>query len=94
MLSGYFLHTCKLDKTGYYKTWKNAQSVLIHPSSSLAEQKENMPKWVVYHELMLTTKSYMRNVMEIEPSWLVIVAPHYFKKKVTLQLRKITIFKK
>ncbi|KAJ3186910.1 hypothetical protein HDU85_006946 [Gaertneriomyces sp. JEL0708] len=39
-----------------------------------------MAKWVVYHELVLTTKEYMRNVIEIEPAWLMEVAPHYYKK--------------
>lgn len=42
---------------------------------------EQHPKWVIYHELVLTSKEYMRNVMPIQPEWLVEVAPHYYKKK-------------
>jgi hypothetical protein len=34
---------------------------------------------VVYHELVLTTKEYMREVMAIDPKWLVELAPRFFK---------------
>lgn len=40
-----------------------------------------MPRWVVYHELVLTTKEYMRQVSEIKPEWLVELAPHYYSKR-------------
>ncbi len=50
----------------------------IHPSGGLAEV---LPRWVVYHELVLTTKEYMRVVSEIKPEWLVEIAPHYYSKK-------------
>jgi pre-mRNA-splicing factor ATP-dependent RNA helicase DHX16 len=31
---------------------------------------------VVYHELVLTSKEFMRTVSEIKPDWLVELAPH------------------
>lgn len=40
-----------------------------------------LPRWVVYHELVLTSKEYMRTVSEIKPGWLVEIAPHYYSKK-------------
>ena len=40
-----------------------------------------MPRWVVYHELVLTSKEFMRTVSEIKPAWLMEVAPHYYSKK-------------
>lgn len=76
--SGYFYHTAKLGKGGLYKTVKNNHSVTIHPHSSLFERS---PKWVLYHELVLTTKEYIRNVIEIDNAWLLEVAPHYYKPK-------------
>jgi len=39
------------------------------------------PKWVLYYELVLTSKEYMREVIEIESSWLLEVAPHFYKAK-------------
>ena len=50
----------------------------IHPSSSL---HQTQPRWVVYHELVFTTKEFMRQVVEIKPDWLVEIAPHYYKQK-------------
>ncbi|CAK9203293.1 unnamed protein product [Sphagnum troendelagicum] len=76
--SGYFYHTAKLQKNGSYRTIKNPQTVSIHPSSGLSQV---LPRWVVYHELVLTTKEYMRQVIEIKPDWLVEIAPHYYKLK-------------
>ena len=40
-----------------------------------------LPRWVVYHELVLTSKEYMRTVSEIKPAWLVEIAPHYYSKR-------------
>jgi len=50
--------------------------VTVHPDSCLAEDR---PRWVIYHELVFTTKEFMRQVIEIENSWLLEVAPHYYK---------------
>eukprot|EP00731_Ephydatia_muelleri_P026553 Em0018g653a len=76
--AGYFYHTVSLSKGGVYKTVKHQQTVHIHPQSSLFQE---LPKWVVYHELVFTTKEYMRQVVEIENQWLLEVAPHYYKAK-------------
>lgn len=76
--AGYFYHTSKMSKGGNYKTVKNNQTVMIHPNSSMFE---DLPRWVIYHELVLTTKEYMRNVIEIKNEWLLEVAPHYYKAK-------------
>lgn len=76
--AGYFYHTGRLTANGIYKTVKHQQSVSIHPNSSLFEVQ---PKWVIYHELVQTSKEFMRQVIEIENKWLVEVAPHYYKEK-------------
>ena len=38
-------------------------------------------RWIIYHELVFTTKEYMRNTIDIENKWLLEVAPHYYKAK-------------
>ncbi|KAG0221162.1 hypothetical protein BGX31_010129 [Mortierella sp. GBA43] len=77
--SGFFYNAARLNKSGdSYKTIKSSQTVLIHPSSSLYQVN---PRWVVYFELVLTSKEFMRVVMEIESDWLKEVAPHYYKDK-------------
>jgi pre-mRNA-splicing factor ATP-dependent RNA helicase DHX16 len=75
--SGFFYNTAKLQKSGNYRTLKNAHTVHCHPSSSVFE---SLPKWVVYFELVLTTKEFMRSIIEIKPEWLLEIAPHYYKK--------------
>ncbi|MCL7051385.1 hypothetical protein MKW94_029492 [Papaver nudicaule] len=76
--SGFFHHSAKLQKCGSYRTVKNPQTVHIHPSSGLAKE---LPRWVIYHELVMTTKEYMRQVTELKPEWLVEIAPHYYQLK-------------
>ncbi|XP_053380097.1 pre-mRNA-splicing factor ATP-dependent RNA helicase DHX16-like [Mercenaria mercenaria] len=76
--AGFFYHTAKLDKGGNYRTVKHNQTVMVHPNSSLFEDR---PKWLIYHELVFTTKEFMRQVIEIDNSWLLEVAPHYYKAK-------------
>lgn len=75
--AGYFYHTARLSKGGY-KTVKHQQTVYVHPNSSLFEE---LPRWLIYHELVFTTKEFMRQVIEIDSGWLLEVAPHYYKSK-------------
>uniref|UniRef100_A0A8C2ZIX7 RNA helicase n=1 Tax=Cyclopterus lumpus TaxID=8103 RepID=A0A8C2ZIX7_CYCLU len=75
--AGYFYHTARLSKGGY-KTVKHQQTVYVHPNSCLFEEQ---PRWLIYHELVFTTKEFMRQVIEIDSGWLLEVAPHYYKSK-------------
>jgi ATP-dependent RNA helicase DHX8/PRP22 len=53
------------------------QPVFIHPSSTLFHHQ---PEWALYHQLVLTTKEYMRECIAIDPKWLPDIAPRFFKK--------------
>ena len=74
--SGFFRNAAKKDPQEGYRTVADNQVVYIHPSSALFNRQ---PEWVVYHELVLTTKEYMREVTTIDPKWLVEFAPAFFK---------------
>ncbi|XP_077987074.1 pre-mRNA-splicing factor ATP-dependent RNA helicase DHX16-like [Glandiceps talaboti] len=76
--AGFFYHTARLSKSGQYKTVKHHQTVMVHPNSSLFEEQ---PRWLIYHELVFTTKEFMRQTIEIENQWLLEVAPHYYKAR-------------
>lgn len=78
IVSGFFCNAARLQKQGFYRTVKNPQTVHIHPGSSLSKE---MPRWVVFTELVFTSKEYMRNVIEITPDWLREVAPHFYQSK-------------
>lgn len=75
--SGFFFHAARKDPQEGYKTLVEQQPVAIHPGSSLFQQQ---PDWVIYHELVLTTREYMREVTSIDPKWLVELAPRFFKQ--------------
>ena len=80
MTAGFFYHACKLQRNGTYRTIKNPHTVQMHPSSALAKS-ESPPRWVVYHELVLTSKEFMRTLFPIEGAWLHEVAPHIYEAK-------------
>uniref|UniRef100_A0ACD5TH42 Uncharacterized protein n=1 Tax=Avena sativa TaxID=4498 RepID=A0ACD5TH42_AVESA len=76
--AGYFRNAARRQKDGSYRAVKSHQMVFVHPSSGMAQV---LPPWVVYHELVETTKEYMRQVTELKPEWLVEIAPHYYQHK-------------
>lgn len=53
IVSGYFTHAAKKDPQEGYRTMVEGNPVYIHPSSALFNKS---PEWVLYHELVLTTK--------------------------------------
>ena len=71
------MHAAHKDPQEGYKTVIEQQPVYVHPSSSLYQRQ---PDWVIYHELVLTTKEYMREVTAIDPRWLVELAPRFYRQ--------------
>ncbi|KAK7302892.1 hypothetical protein RJT34_13789 [Clitoria ternatea] len=77
--AGFFANACHLEAyshNGMYKTLRGSQEVYIHPSSVLFRVN---PKWVIYNSLVSTDRQYMRNVITIDPSWLLEAAPHFYQ---------------
>lgn len=76
--AGFFPNIARLSKTGdSYRTLKKNHTVHIHPSSVIYAVKPP-PKLVLYHELVLTSKEFMRSCMLIEHKWLEELATHYY----------------
>lgn len=76
IVSGFFVHAAKKDAQEGYRTLVDGQQVFIHPSSSLFHSQ---PEWVIYHEVVVTAKEYMREVTAVESKWLVELAPRFFR---------------
>uniref|UniRef100_A0A8D3E8E1 ATP-dependent RNA helicase DHX8 n=1 Tax=Scophthalmus maximus TaxID=52904 RepID=A0A8D3E8E1_SCOMX len=74
--SGFFRNSARKHPQDGYRTLIDQQVVYLHPSSTLFNRQ---PEWLVYHELVLTTKEYMREVTTIDPRWLVEFAPAFFR---------------
>ncbi|KAL0592306.1 hypothetical protein ABG067_000414 [Albugo candida] len=87
ILAGFFLNTAMRyngedNRQNVYKPIiGGSELVQIHPSSTLFQRK-SPPQWVVYSELVFTSKHYIRSVMAFEKEWLVEIAPKFFKKNV------------
>lgn len=79
LTAGFFPNAARLQRGGdSYRTVKNGMTVYLHPSSTLFQIN---PKWVLFYELVLTSREYMRSNMPLQPEWLTEVAPHYHKRK-------------
>lgn len=79
--SGYFMNSARINKGGdSYRSIKGSSNVHIHPSSCLFKSIPP-PRFLVYFELVETSKNFMRQIMVIESSWLMEVAKHYFNQE-------------
>ncbi|KAL8269747.1 hypothetical protein Esti_006310 [Eimeria stiedai] len=64
-------------ETREFVTAVHRQTVKIHPASVLSGAA-TLPQWVIYTELVHTSKAYMRCVSAIEAPWLRELAPKWF----------------
>lgn len=86
ILGGFFYNAARISReASSYRTIRNNQSVYIHRESSLHDA---LPRWVVFNEIKQTSKAFMRTISEIEPSWLVDVAPAFYSEEEIAELSK------
>lgn len=83
LVAGFFTNAAQLDQDGTYRTLRGNHQLLLHPTSVLFTMKRP-PKFVVFTEVIHTTKSnqqnlYMREVTAIKANWLYEIAPHYYE---------------
>lgn len=52
----------------------HASTVLVHPSSGLFSQQDEL-EWVIFHEVVWTSKPFMRTVCPIKYSWVKDLLP-------------------
>lgn len=80
LITGFFANVAQRQADGTYKNIRSQanETLVIHPSSVLANIK---PKWVLYNEVVVTSKMYMREVSTIQVEWLLELAPHFYVDK-------------
>ncbi|KAL1803612.1 hypothetical protein ACET3Z_032259 [Daucus carota] len=78
--SAYFHNAARLKGIGEYVNCRNGMPCHLHPSSALYGLGYT-PDYVVYHELILTTKEYMQCATSVEPEWLAELGPMFFSVK-------------
>uniref|UniRef100_A0A7S2DIT0 DEAD-box helicase OB fold domain-containing protein n=1 Tax=Haptolina brevifila TaxID=156173 RepID=A0A7S2DIT0_9EUKA len=63
-----------------YVNMRNGMPCHLHPSSALFGMGVQ-PEYIVYHELVMTSKEYMQCVTSVEPEWLAELGPMFFSIK-------------
>lgn len=67
--SGYYHQAAKVKGLGEYINLRTSVTIQLHPTSALYGLGY-LPDYVVYHELILTSKEYMSCVTSVDPHWL------------------------
>ncbi|XP_055531073.1 probable ATP-dependent RNA helicase DHX35 [Wyeomyia smithii] len=78
IVSGFFPYAAYLHHSGVYRTVRGDTELSIHPLSALYTVEQ--PQWVVFCELLHTTKLFMKDITVIKEAWLTELAPHYYHK--------------
>ncbi|KAK9460683.1 helicase [Lipomyces oligophaga] len=87
--SGYFLQAAKVKGLGEYMNLRTNVTIQLHPTSALYGMGY-LPDYVVYHELVLTSKEYMSTVTAVDPHWLADLGGVFYsvKEKGQISLHK------
>ena len=78
--SAYFHNSARFKGIGEYLNLRTGMPCHLHPTSSLYGLGHT-PDYVVYHELIYTTKEYMQCVTAVEGEWLAEMGPMFFSIK-------------
>ena len=75
--SAMFPNAAYLHSSGVYKSVRGTMDLHIHPNSVLYTLKQ--PQWVVFYQILHTSKTFMRHVTVIDKQWLINLAPHFYQ---------------
>jgi pre-mRNA-splicing factor ATP-dependent RNA helicase DHX38/PRP16 len=78
--SGYYHQAAKVKGIGEYINLRTSVTVQLHPTSALYGLGF-LPDYVVYHELILTSKEYMSTVTSVDPHWLADLGGVFYSVK-------------
>ncbi|KAM7276181.1 hypothetical protein ACFE04_018047 [Oxalis oulophora] len=73
--AAYFHNSAKLKSNREYVNCRSGMPCHLHPSST------GIGEYVVYHELILTSKEYMQCATAVDPQWLAELGPIFFSLK-------------
>ncbi|XP_057707126.1 pre-mRNA-splicing factor ATP-dependent RNA helicase PRP16-like [Corythoichthys intestinalis] len=78
--AAYFHQAAKLKGIGEYVNVRTGTPCHLHPTSSLFGMGYT-PDYIVYHELVMTTKEYMQCVTAADGEWLAELGPMFYSIK-------------
>ena len=80
--SAYVSKAARSKGLGQYVNLRNGLPCSIHPTSSLFGLGYT-PEYVVYHELVMTSKEYMHCITAVSPEWLAESGPAFYSLRIT-----------
>ena len=78
--AGYYHQAAKVKGIGEYINLRTSVTVQLHPTSALYGLGY-LPDYLVYHELILTSKEYMSCVTSVDPHWLADLGGVFYSLK-------------
>jgi len=78
--SSYFHQAAKQKGIGEYINMRTGMPCHLHPTSALYGLGY-VPDYIVYHELVMTSKEYMQCVTSVDPYWLAELGPMFYSIK-------------
>lgn len=76
--AGFFINTAKFNGDSY-KRIKTKDCVYMQTNCAF-RILEDIPKYVVFNNIVNTSKEFMRTCTKIDPKWLTQVAPHIYQE--------------
>ena len=78
ILTGYFTNIAQIQGDGTYLNIRSKEKLTIHPTSILSVV---YPEWIVYHQVIKSSVFFIHNGSQIDPEWIVELAPNYYRDK-------------
>jgi len=94
LTDGFFMNAAHLAMDGYtYRTFRGStQELFLHPSCILSPilaaqetTQSQLPKTILFNELIQSSKMYMSDITVIDQNWLYEIAGHYYEQLSTRQ---------
>lgn len=94
LTDAFFMNAARLAMDGYtYRTFRGSpQELFMHPSCILSPilsaqdtTHSQLPKIVLFNELIQSSKMYMSDITVIDQNWLYEIAGHYYEQLSTRQ---------
>lgn len=75
LLAGLFDNIAELQRDNFYMTITGRQRAKVHPSSVF--HGKYRPEYIIFSEIVLTERNFLRQVTEISPEWVAEVVPNF-----------------
>lgn len=75
LLAGLFENIAELQRDNFYLTISGRQRSKIHPSSVFHGKYK--PEYIIFSEIVVTERSFLRILTEIDSNWISEVVPNF-----------------